>query len=248
MAHDWRDRRNAESFGGQAAAYERARPSYPTDAVAWLIGEARRVADVGAGTGKLTRVLAGLGREVVAVEPDDAMRAELEASVPGVSAVKGRGEHLPLADASVDAVTYGQAWHWVDPALASREAGRVLTETGALGLLWNVRDPSEGWVAALAEIVPPAPGEVMATSGEPPAGLPFCHAEERRWTWTRTVAPDDVLDMMTSRSHLITAPAAERTRILGGVRDLLDTTHPATTGRATVQVPYVTIAWRLTRG
>lgn len=140
MTERWQQRDLANSFGEQAGLYERARPDYPDAAVTWLVGAARRVADVGAGTGKLTRVLRRLGREVVAVEPDAAMRAELVAAVPGVEVLAGTGEALPLPDTSVDAVTFGQAWHWVDPAAGSIEAARVLRPGGVLGLVWNARD------------------------------------------------------------------------------------------------------------
>jgi ubiquinone/menaquinone biosynthesis C-methylase UbiE len=99
-----------------------------------------RVADVGAGTGKLTRVVAGLGAEVVAIDPDAAMLAELAARVPDVPTFVGTGERIPLTDASADAVVFGQAWHWVDPDAASAEVGRVLRPGGVLGLIWNVRD------------------------------------------------------------------------------------------------------------
>ena len=100
----------ATSFGQQAGAYDRGRPEYPAEAVEWMLGTAAsEVLDVGAGTGKLTRAVLATGRDVVAVDPDATMLAELTAREPGVRTVVGSAEHLPFPDASVDAVVFGQA-------------------------------------------------------------------------------------------------------------------------------------------
>ena len=106
----------ATSFGAEAANYEAGRPEYPFDAVAWMLermpADSRRIVDVGAGTGKLTRVLSHApGAEVVAVDPDPAMLAALRQSVPGVPTFQGTAEQMPLPDASIDAAVLGQAWH-----------------------------------------------------------------------------------------------------------------------------------------
>ena len=132
-------------FTAAAEVYERARPGYPDEAVAWVaerlgIGPGRDVLDLAAGTGKLTRQLVPLGACIVAVEPIDAMRAQLERVVPGVEAVAGTAEAIPLPDASVDAVTCAQAAHWFRADEAAREIRRVLRPGGGLALLWNVRD------------------------------------------------------------------------------------------------------------
>ena len=134
----------AASFGAVAAAYDRARPAYPREAVAWLVGDApRRVLDLAAGTGKLTRQLAAAGHDVVAVELAEEMLAHLRAGVPAAEALVGTAEAIPLADASVDAVTVAQAFHWFDPPLALREIALVLRPGGALVLGLNTRDESE---------------------------------------------------------------------------------------------------------
>jgi ubiquinone/menaquinone biosynthesis C-methylase UbiE len=125
--------------------YERARPEYPAEAIAWItreldLREGRTVADLGAGTGKLTRALIATGARVIAVEPGDAMLAELHRVLPGVAALRGAAEAIPLADESVDAITAGSAFHWFRHEEALPELHRVLRPGGALGVLWNSRD------------------------------------------------------------------------------------------------------------
>ncbi len=138
-------------FEAEAAAYDRARPSYPPDAVAWLtanlgIGPGRRVVDLAAGTGKLTALIAGTGSRLVAVEPVAAMRARLRDRLPDVPVVAGVAESLPLAPASVDAVLVAQAFHWFNANLAMAELGRVLKVGGRLALIWNARERGVGWI------------------------------------------------------------------------------------------------------
>jgi len=162
----------AAGFGSAADAYERGRPSYPDDAVAYLaaelrLGPAARVLDLAAGTGKLTRLLVEGGAEVVAVEPVAAMRAALERAVPGVTVVDGTAESIPLADGSVDAVTVAQAFHWFDAEAAIVEIHRVLRRGGRLGLIWNVMGADAGWLAALRELVHSTRGSAPAYGVSP---------------------------------------------------------------------------------
>ena len=148
--------RHASSFGAAAAAYAEHRPDYAEAAVRWAlepVGDRRpvRVADIGAGTGKLTAALVGLGADVTAVEPDPQMLAELQRAMPEVRSAPGSAEEIPLPDASVDAVLAGQAMHWFDIDRAMPEIARVLTPGGVFAGLWNVDDDRVGWVAELAE-------------------------------------------------------------------------------------------------
>jgi SAM-dependent methyltransferase len=148
----------ALGFAHAAGDYEVARPGYPPEAVTRLaaelgIGPGRRVCDLAAGTGKLTRMLVGTGAQVVAVEPVPAMRAQLATVVPGVAVLAGTAEAIPLVDASVDAVTIAQAFHWFDATAAMAEIRRVLTPDGGLAVLFNERDERRPWVAALSEVI-----------------------------------------------------------------------------------------------
>ncbi len=134
----------ASGFGRGAEDYELGRPGYPPEAVdhifeAFNLGSDGSVLDLGAGTGKLTRLLVGRGIDIIAVEPVDAMAAILARTVPSVRRLAGAAEAIPLRDDSVAAVTAAQAAHWFDPAPAAVEIRRVLQPAGGLALIWNGR-------------------------------------------------------------------------------------------------------------
>jgi SAM-dependent methyltransferase len=255
---------HAQSFGAAADAYERGRPGYPDEVADWLVPDgagadgagpvgARVVVDVGAGTGKFTRTLLGrAGRgvtgvpfEVVAVEPDAAMRARLTAALPGIRALDGTGESIPLEDGSADAVTFAQAWHWVDPARGAAEVARVLRPGGVLGLVWNVRDETRPWSARLGALMKQPESRVM-DYGAPVVGAPFDGGEYRRFPWVHEQERSDFLDMVASRSYVIVRPPEERAALLDAVQRLLDE-DPDTAGRATVPVAYTTHVHRYVR-
>lgn len=241
------------SFGAAAAAYESGRPDYPRDAVDWMLaparaeGRAMRVADVGAGTGKLTRTVVETGADVVAIDPDSAMLAALRENVHGVPTFVGTAERMPLPDASVDALVLGQAWHWVDQTVASAECGRVLRAGGVLGLVWNIRDESDPWVRRLSAVMHASNAEQMISDGGPEVHEPFGVLETRTWEWTRTVARAALLDMVASRSYVITAPEADRTRILAEVGALFDAQSRESDAGPVVDLPYRTVAFRSIR-
>ena len=134
------DRREL-SFDSVADEYEQTRPTYPPALLDALPLDAdAAVLDLGAGTGKLTRVLAGRYRDVIAVEPLAKMRAMLERVVPGVTALPGSAERIPLDDGSVDGVFAAQAFHWFDQRLALPEIARVLRPGGVFAIVWNQGD------------------------------------------------------------------------------------------------------------
>ncbi|WP_440710588.1 class I SAM-dependent methyltransferase [Herbiconiux sp. YIM B11900] len=238
------DSSTALSFGKAAEAYERGRPGYPDDAVEWILSQAHTdgrqpdVIDLGAGTGKFTASLAERPARVTAVEPDPAMRERLAARLPTVTALDGSAERIPVDDASADLVTMAQAWHWVDVPTASREVARVLRPDGALALIWNVRDESVGWVAALTGVIGASIAEEYETV-TPPLGAPLERTAHAEFSWTNELDHDALVAMVASRSYVIAMTAPERAELFARLDDLLRT-HPDLAGRTRFELPYLT--------
>lgn len=233
------------SFGSQAAAYERGRPSYPPAAVDWLLSPTagapvHDVLDLGAGTGKLTSRLVERGLRVVAVDPIAELLDVLRTTLPDTPALLGTAEHIPLPDNSLDAVLVAQAWHWFDPDQAVAEVVRVLRPGGRLGLLWNVRDERLGWVRDFGRIVGLEHDWANATVELP---APFTDVATHQVEWTNYLTPQALIDYVASRSYCITSPADVRTRTLDEVRTLL-ATHPALANSTGIALPYVTVCMR----
>jgi ubiquinone/menaquinone biosynthesis C-methylase UbiE len=241
----WNSRRT--SFGSVAAQYAALRPSYPDDAVRFVLGEGpRRVLDLGAGTGLLTARLVAAGHEVVAVDPSAEMLAQLAERLPDVALHVGSAEAIPLPDGDVDAVVAGQAAHWFDPATAAPEIARVLRPGGVVGLIWNSRDERVPWVAALgALLAEEARGHEADQTVVQRFARELGATEQCLETgFVQTVAPEQVVAGIATRSYAATMDAATRERFLGRVRDLL-ATHPDTRGRTALELRYVTAAHRL---
>ncbi|QRY54168.1 class I SAM-dependent methyltransferase [Mycolicibacterium septicum] len=231
------------SFGSEAAAYERGRPSYPPETIDWLLPEgAQDVLDLGAGTGKLTTRLVERGLDVIAVDPIPEMLELLSNSLPDTPALLGTAEEIPLADNSVDAVLVAQAWHWFDPERAVKEVSRVLRPGGRLGLVWNTRDERLGWVKDLGRIIGP---EHDPFNNEVTLAEPFGEIERHQVEWTSYLTPQALIDLVASRSYCITSPEKVRTRTLEQVRELLST-HPALANSSGLALPYVTVGIRAT--
>lgn len=229
-------------FGRAADAYVAGRPDYPAPAARWLVGEARDVADIGAGTGKLTAVLVAEGCRVTAVEPDAGMLDALRIQVPDATALQGTAEALPLADATVDAVVFGQAWHWVDVDRASAETVRVLRPGGALGLIWNVRDVAVPWVRELGHVMKGSAAEEMIETDAVRVAPSFGPLERREWRWSRAMTTDQVVAMAASRSYVLALPEEEQAQVLTEVRALAAAHAGPDDGR--IDLPYTTVAFR----
>jgi SAM-dependent methyltransferase len=230
----------AARFGDVADRYEQARPLYPDAALAELAARCglRRgtpVADLGAGTGKLTRQVVALGADVVAVEPAAGMRRRLRAEMPGVVVLDGTAEDIPLPDGSVEIVTAGQAFHWFDTRRALDEIARILRPRGWLALLWNER-PESGWPAGLWDLRRQLTD--AATGTYPGRGwAEVLDADER--FGPRTSSRHDVVVATTvdaeladseSRSCVHVVDEPRRSEVLERLRRFLEI-HPETAGR-----------------
>jgi len=218
----------ARGFARSADAYERARPEYPPAAIAWLrerlgLGPGRRVVDLAAGTGKLTRPLAVTGAEVVAVEPVAEMRARIGPSAAAV--LEGTAEAIPLPAASADALTVGQAFHWFDGPAALAEIHRVLRPGGALALVWNHRpldDPVHAAIEAL--VAPHRAGAPAHQSGAWRAAVDatplFGPLEERTFAHAQEMDADALADRVGSTSVIAALDDRARAEVLAAVRAL----------------------------
>lgn len=221
----------ARSFGAVADEYDRLRPDYPDAAIdAALPPSARRVVDVGAGTGKLTSALLRHGLSVIAVEPDPQMRQILAVRATGADVRDGVAERLPVDDRSSDAVLFAQSWHWADPDQAAAEAVRVLRPDGCLSMLWNLHDDRVPWVAELLRLT----GSTAAfTQLEEPPRLPgFAPAEVTLTPWRQPLGDNDVVGLAATWSGVSTLPAEEREAKLERVRALA-------ADQAPTDLPYV---------
>jgi SAM-dependent methyltransferase len=214
-----------------ADLYERARPGYPDEAVAYLASRlglepGRVVVDLAAGTGKLTRSLVPTGARVIAVEPLEEMRSVLAGLLPDVELLAATAESLPLADASVDAVTAAQAFHWFDPEPALKEIARVLRPGGALSLIWNIRDLSDPFQNELDDLLRAYRGEAPSEHERPWRALVdasplFGPPEERSFRWVQLRTADELAERVASVSYVAQLADGEREGLLGRVRQLV---------------------------
>jgi SAM-dependent methyltransferase len=218
----------ARSFGALAEQYERSRPGYPAEAVDWLLpSAARRVLDIGAGTGKLTRALLDRGLEAIAVEPDEEMLRVLAVTHPTADARPGRADALPVPDASADAVLAAQAWHWFPPERTVAEVRRVLRPGGRLGLVWNQAWPEHPWERAVERLVAGARGREVEVSTELPevveiAGLPSSELEAALFPWTELLDGAAVRARLATYSHVALLARSEREQLLAEAAGIVD--------------------------
>jgi SAM-dependent methyltransferase len=245
--------RRARSFGSVAVRYAQHRPGYPDQAVMWALGSLpvnARILDLAAGTGKLTEAVLRRGvpaAAVLAVEPDDDMRAQLSRLLPAVEVRSGAAEQIPAEDEAVDAVVVGQAFHWFDADRALEEIARVLRPGGVLAAMGNDVDESVGWVAEMtsAAQMPQSSGVVGRGSAELPSHPAFGNPEARQfgWSWPRTI--DSLLDTISTHSWAVTSPPDQRAASFAAIRRFLQT-HPSTR-EGSFEIPMRTQVVRVTR-
>jgi SAM-dependent methyltransferase len=262
-----RQARRARSFGDVASSYERFRPGPPSEVIAWMLpAGASTVVDLGAGTGAMTKDLVGGIDHVIAIEPDDRMRRVLAENLPGVQAVKGVGESIPLGDGSVDAVLASSSWHWMDADLALGEAARVLVPSGTLAAVWTGPDPDGAFVAQaqalLSEMSSGGVGSDGNHSAEPDLGAtvvdsenrvepvlripddsPFAQPEQLVLTWDVALSADELIGLLGTFSWIITMTDDRRAHVIAEVRRVLRD-GLGVSGDVTVDVQYRCEAWR----
>ncbi|HEX5086337.1 MAG TPA: class I SAM-dependent methyltransferase [Nocardioides sp.] len=231
----------ARSFGGVADAYDRGRPTYPSEAATWLTSDQPlTVLEIGAGTGKLTGQLLALGHDVHATEPDAQMLAILEKNHPAVRASRAPAEEIPAGDATYDVVVSAQAFHWFDHDRALPEIVRVLKPRGRLSLVWNQRDERIPWVKRLGRIIGTQqhladPSEVLARSKL------FGEVEQESFRFWQTVDRESIQDLVRSRSNIAVLSPEEQEAKMAEVLAFYDDYGRGMDG---MQLPYTASCFR----
>lgn len=217
----------SRGFGRNATDYERARPGYPMDAVNFLIDRLdirpkRAIVDVGAGTGKLTRLLMPSGATIVAVEPVSAMREELLRVLPRAIVHDATADRLPFEDGSIDAITCAQAFHWFATVDVLEEFARVLRPGHVLALVWNVRDNTVPWVRQFTELLQPYEGNRPDHNRGDwhipfETDVPFSALETTSFSYEQYMTPDLLVARAASMSFVGALDEATRASVLGCV-------------------------------
>ena len=240
-------------FVGEGGAYDSVRPAYPDEAVAALVDAARRArgsaasvqdgplraADIGAGTGKMSELLARAGLLVDAVEPSEAMRAQAS-SIEGVTWHDGVAEQTGLPNDLYDIVVFAQSWHWVDSERAGLEVERILAPGGALGIVWNQMDVSIPWVHRLTRIM--RSGDVHRPDKPPTPGGGFAPMALTQIAWEDRMTPEEILTLGTTRSSYIRSSEAGRARMQENLRWYLYE-HLGYAPGEQVTIPYTSLVW-----
>lgn len=252
------DAQFATAFDDAAQEYERGRPSYSRAAIDALtrelgLGRQSVVVDLGAGTGKLTRDLVELFDRVIAIEPLREMRGRLTRRVPVADAREGSAEHMPLSDASADAIVVAQAFHWFDGPRALDEIARALKPGGGLGLMWNTTpwERREGpWFQLLDDLLDDSRADLSVmrrhSSGHWRKALHSDHRfqalAEATFDNTRRMSRDEFLANLASRSYVAALSRDDRRQLLRDIAELLKRSDaPLEAGR--IVVPMRTVAY-----
>ncbi|HWG15171.1 MAG TPA: class I SAM-dependent methyltransferase [Streptosporangiaceae bacterium] len=228
----------AESFGTDAARYDRTRPSYPPAMADRILAASPgpRVLDVGCGTGIAARLFQSAGGQVLGVDPDERMAGQARAA--GLEVEVARIEDWDPADRQFDVVVAGQAWHWVDPVAGARQAAKALRPGGRLAVFWNAFRPPPGLEDAMAavyqRVLPQAPmkGGLPGPDGyaklgdRAAAGMREAGSfeETERWDfdWERAYTRDEWLDLVPTYGGNTQLPPAVLRELLDGIGAAVD--------------------------
>ena len=241
-------------------AYMDVRPSYPREAIALVmegLPPAAQVLDIGAGTGKLTAALIAHAQahahahalpetdkpKIWALEPSDDMRAAFAQELPNFPAdhlVAGRAEQVPLPPNSIDLITYGQSWHWLDQAQAAAEASRLLRPHGRVAILVNQLAVEVPWVHRLTRIM--RSGDVVRPSDTPALGSEFTRPELCTFDWEDSLTPEQIVSLGTTRASWIRASESQREKMRANLLWYLYE-HLSFQPNVPVKLPYHTYVW-----
>lgn len=198
------------AFTEGSDTYEDVRPGYPTEILDLAAGYGR-VLDVGAGTGKLTGQLDRAGHDVAALDPSMDMLRVLQRNHPHIPCWQATAEHTALVSGAVDLITCAQTWHWVDVPAASAEFDRVVTDGGAVLLVWNNLDTRIPWVHRLSRIM--HAGDVLKPGFVPSVGAPWRITRKVRTTWEQHLIPEQIIQLSHTRSYWLRSSATTRAKV-----------------------------------
>lgn len=234
--------------GGEG--YDRWRPRYPDAVCEAVVALARgaggvpaRIADIGAGTGLMTRHLLS-GGKVVAIEPATAMARRLRERLPSIEVREEPGEATSLPDGCLDLAVYAQSWHWLDPVRAGAEAARILRPGGAVAIVFNQLDVRVEWVKRLTRIM--RSGDVHSPRKPPRLGPCFGEPRLRVHYWTQTLSPAGIAELGATRSSYLRASEPGRAHMRANLKWYLHE-HLGLSESARVALPYMTLLWTAER-
>jgi ubiquinone/menaquinone biosynthesis C-methylase UbiE len=234
-------------FGTAADSYDRLRFFPSAGAVSWLLrGDERRVLDLAAGTGQVTGQLAPLGIAVVAVEPDQRMRAIFRTRFPENECLDGTAERIPLPDDSLDAVVVGSAWHWFDASAALMEIARVLHGHGRLAVFATSVDTRVGWVRDMFTEVSLRAQQrgIDSTRNVTLPSADFASVEETIFSTSQAMDLADVVAWFRTHSTYHNADGTTKTAMLDRAARVL---HEVSPGGRAAEIPVMTLCWRADR-
>jgi ubiquinone/menaquinone biosynthesis C-methylase UbiE len=226
----------AQGFEQAATAYEQARPTYPNeviDLIKSLHNKPDTIIDLGAGTGKLTRLLGPLGaREIIAIEPVLSMRENLKKIPIITKVIDGTAEHIPFEDNTIDIIICAQAFHWFANHRALAELHRVLKPNGLLILIWNAPDHTrDEWAENIRNYVDSFRQDdtprykTMEWKNAFDNQNFFSSAQHKQFTHKQRVTRDLIMNRFLSISFVAALPAEQKTKLIDEVRKMLDNTE-----------------------